>query len=171
MKQLEKYAAAQRALALMSRSGVQGRNFFQDLMKRQKGLNDFGPQSQRELIHGLSREPRRGDFQRRNALRTLKRLLRQGSSYADDSYHATGIIPRINNLQPSTREGPSRTLYSHRYVPGDRWGEFTIARDRLLRNRQRQLNAADDHAFALKQQQRLKRDDASEIERLLGKLG
>ena len=153
----------------MSRSGGKGRRFFEDLMKRQKGLNDFGPQSQMDLLRGLAGEMPDGI---KHHIGVLKRLLRQGSSNADDFTHVnSSLIPRINNLQPSTREGPSRTLYSHRYVPGDRWGEFNRARDRLLRNRQSQLNAADDHAFALKQQQQAKTNDVSEVERLLGKLG
>jgi hypothetical protein len=38
MNNLIKYAAAQRVIKLISRGGGEGRKFFQDLMKRQKGL-------------------------------------------------------------------------------------------------------------------------------------
>tara|TARA_B100000579_G_scaffold437938_1_gene470107 strand:+ start:24489 stop:24938 length:450 start_codon:yes stop_codon:yes gene_type:complete len=149
MKQLEKYAAVQRALKLMSQPGGKGRRFFQDLMERQKGLNDFSPYDQMHLLKGLAGEG--GGVQSNIAL--LKRILRQGSSYADDFTHVNGMIPRITDIN----QGPG--------------GASISSREQLLRNRHRQLDASDGHRRAVRRQQEGKRNYASEMDRLLNYLG
>ena len=131
----------------MRQPGGQGRKFFKDLMERQKGLKDFGPDDSINMLKGIAS----GSSKAQAAVQQLKRMLGQGGmDWRSTNRPDQWMLPEGIGLFGRGQEGR---------IPNN-----------MIHNRSRQMDGARLHSRASRLQQQAKREDASLMDGLLSRI-